>query len=243
LPPQDIISGLEKDYFRKHSPATIISTVGTITLAVISTWTQERLDYLGWTNNPIIDILYSMTSAGVWVARTDASGQQLVVESNSAGIIAHAEYMKYDIRAQLPLSVAGTSGNISSDRAEKLQHKVTLLPATLANGALSNFELVPQSSPAGYYGIMKILGVFSSAAVNGDTITLDFQDEDDNALTMVPASWDWACVATTVNVTWKDLPMWKGTDDKALEVDMDTGGGAGDNGTIVYFLVEYWYET
>jgi len=232
---KEIISGLEKDYFRKHSPATIISTVGTIGLDVISTWTQERLDYLGWTNNPIIDILYSMTSAGVWVARTDASGR--VTEANSITIDGYLA----DINEKQTMPTIMSTDSMSTAVLNKTKRRITLLPATLVNGALSNFELVPGVTD--YYGVMKILGIFSSLAVDGNTISFDFQDEDDNALAMVPSSWVWDCAATTVNSTWKDIPMWKGTDDKALEVDMDTGGGAGDDAKIIYFLVEYWYET
>jgi len=78
---------LPDNYFRMLSPADIIAKVATITLANISLWGTEELERIGWLNNPVIDILYSMTSTGVWIARTDTSG--LVAEANSSTIADH----------------------------------------------------------------------------------------------------------------------------------------------------------
>lgn len=57
------------------------------TLAQVSAMAVEEQIRIGWMDNPAIDTLYSMTSSGVWVARTDASGQQKVLEASGADIL------------------------------------------------------------------------------------------------------------------------------------------------------------
>ena len=60
---------LPVDFFRDKSPASIISIVGTLTLATISTWTDRELDRVGWNDNHIIDRLYDLGNTGIWAAR------------------------------------------------------------------------------------------------------------------------------------------------------------------------------
>lgn len=76
---------LRDGYLYELTPAELISWVSTVTLARISEMTNAELIRIGWLGNPLVDILYSMTSAGVWIARTDASGR--LTEANSGDIL------------------------------------------------------------------------------------------------------------------------------------------------------------
>jgi len=67
--------GLKPDWFREHTPAEIIAKVAVITLAEISRWTPEYLDELGWTDNPIISLMYQLNvTTGIWVSRATSDG-------------------------------------------------------------------------------------------------------------------------------------------------------------------------
>ena len=92
---------MEDNWYLTHKPFEIIAQVATTTLAVISKFNPQELIRIGWLVvdkngkigvNPVIDILYSMTSAGVWIARTDASG--LVEEANSLDIYTRTVYIE-----------------------------------------------------------------------------------------------------------------------------------------------------
>jgi hypothetical protein len=231
--PQDIISGLEQDWFRHHTPAEIVTMVATVTLATISTWTEERLDYLGWTNNPIIEILYSMTSAGVWVARTNSLGYPQVADPTTDTWIVHATKA---IMAQSGW-VSGYTGSGFDERVKTWGIK----EITLTNGASSNNVLT--TAKASYFDVIQIVGIYSDASVDGNTIDLSFQDEDDTALAGAPATLTVPCVNTAISKDLEGVIMYATADNKDCEVDVDTGGGAGDDGKKVYLLYYHWKET
>ena len=75
---------LPVDFFRNKSPASIISVVGTLTLAQISGWTEKELLRVGWLDNPIISLIYHLNvNTGIWVSRadTDASESQAILDA------------------------------------------------------------------------------------------------------------------------------------------------------------------
>lgn len=79
--PADIASGLEKDWFRKHSPAAIIAKVTEITLTVISGWTEEYLKYVGWMPNELVSSLYYLNvTTGIWTVKSLGDSSRMVTD-------------------------------------------------------------------------------------------------------------------------------------------------------------------
>jgi hypothetical protein len=228
---------LKDNYFRVTSAYGtdgtdgFIAKVAEITLAVISTWTEEELERVGWTNNPIIDILYSMTSTGVWIANTDTNGNKKVYDSgNNSTHVLNGDRL-------IPILPPTFGVNLDSNaQLDNAQRRIGIEVITLVGGALANTELVP--ALAGYYGVLKIKSIISDSAIA--PLTCTFQDEDDNALTgLMGGVAEVTLTANTVNTQLEDCILYKGTDNKALEVDLSGGGGV----EVVTIQYEYWYET
>lgn len=226
---------LPDNYFRGLSPADIVAKVATITLANISLLGSDELRRIGWLDNPVIDILYSLTSAGVWVAQTNASG--LLTEANSSSISSHAGYSRYHIQANRSPMLASPNDSPTSAIAAANQRRLAVVPITIAaGGAVTNTVIAP--SLAGYKGRFIITGIISDTT--DATVTIIFQDEDDALLTgCLAAGFALELTANVINKTLDGVCVYSGTAAKALEVDV-SGVGAGAANLILYG--EYFYE-
>lgn len=235
--------GLPDNFFWEEPVNLIPTRVASITLATLSTYSGAELLRIGWYLrdnigriyvNPAIDRLYELTIAGVWIARTNSSGQ--LTESNSASIV--SQQAAFAGQTALPSVCAlQTSSTIGAN----MHRRIGVKDITLANGVAANQVLV--AALAGYYGVIELIGLYSSAALDGGDLTAAFQDEDDAALIGAPASMTLACIETAITKTIEGITLYSGVDNKALEVDIDSGGAAADNAKHVYLLYYYWYET
>ena len=161
---------LRKTFFRTATPADIIAQVNQTTLAVISKWTPEQLEYFGWSFNPVIDILYSMTyPAGVWIARTDTNGQQLVRESLSSSI-----YNAATVQKRLTLNLAPSISGNENINASEIRKTVSIPFVTDGSGHVT-VDL--DTALAGFYGVVKLL-YWSQHSATAKMWVLSFQDED-----------------------------------------------------------------
>lgn len=119
----------------------LIAWVARATLPVISTWSDQSLIDMGWYDSPSRKELYTQTSAGIWIPKTDGAGRRNVVEQNSAAISAQV----VDIRTGagvLPnisriMQLQGILGADISDIDVQLSylHKGPSVPLIIAGGA------------------------------------------------------------------------------------------------------------
>lgn len=222
---------LPDNYFKDKSPADIVAKVGTINLANISLLGAEELQRIGWLNNPIVDLLYILNSSGVWVTKVNAAGYSIDATLMGTYFDNHSTLNQHSYISSIPPS--SVSGSY--------RRRIAVKEFVLTNGVYTDGELV--AALASYYGVMKILGVYCSAAVDGNDMTLAFEDSDNNDLNGAPPSITAVVLPTAFTAALEGLIMYGGADNKALEVDIDTGGGVADNGKIIYIAFEYWYET
>ena len=219
---------LPDNYFRDRSPASIIAKVATITLANISLLGTEELIRIGWLGNPIIDILYSMTSAGVWISRVNASGQ--IQEANTDGVKTNQLY-------QTIIAAQPTVGNISTlTIAANVHRKVARIPYLLAGGVQANLQLV--AGLADYYAVIDSILVKPVDAIAGFQMT--FECPAGTAIEIC----ELALVGQTINDQLRDYVVHgvlaaDASDGDAIVVDLAGGGGV-EAGTII---VTYHYET
>jgi len=172
----------------------------------------------------------------VWTG--DSSGRRMVVEQNSSGIATNLGYTRF--AAYLgpePTLEALSTGQTDATKVGNMHRRIGIKEMTMVGGTLANQELV--SGIASYYGVLLLAYVISDTSGN---VGLTFQDEDDAALTgLMGGVATVACVANTINESLEGAVLYKGTDNKALEVDVthDAGGG-GEKVTLGYY---YWWET
>ena len=221
---------LPDNYFRGLSPADIIAKVATITLANISLLGPDELERIGWLNNPIIDILYSMTSAGVWIARTDSSGQLKVAEEYSSKIEAWSRYT--------PQVISPSVSGYQSSNTYYLQYakRIARIPYLLAGGVQANLPLV--AGLGGYYAVIDSILVKPVDGIAAFAMT--FECPAGTAIEMCEI----ALVANTINDQLRDYMVHgvlaaDASDGDAIVVDLAGGGGV-EAGTII---VTYHYET
>lgn len=228
---------LENGALLSKNAEELIQWVADQTLAEISKYPDYELKRIGWYDSGARKELYTLTSTGVWINRTGTLGGGHIEElmNNSIGKFYTGQMMDLEPR------ISGALSSVSSVFASNMRRKIAIIPAVLVNGVLANVELVP--ALANYYGVIKIKGISCSAAINGDTVSMTFQDEDDVLLSGLAAGVDAPCAASKFNTELDGLILFGATDEKALEVDLDTGGGAGDDGKIIVIELEYWYET
>lgn len=217
---------LYNDWFRGKSPADIITMVATIGLTTISEWSEQELKRVGWTNNPIIDILYSLTSAGVWIAKTDTSGQDKVVEANSA-----------DIRTRTLQTAYGAMGpfvnalmSAGSSTVTMFEKRVTTVPYALAGGVQANLSLCADTGEASFNVIDGIIVIPVNALAGG--LTMQFESPAGTAIGD-PINTG-ALVANTPNLNLRDVRIYNGTDNEALVVDLSGGAGV-ETGRLMVF--------
>jgi len=221
---------LEDGYFLRRSPAQIIADVSTITLAEISRWSREELLRVGWLNNPIVDILYSLTSAGVWIPNTDSSGYKLVSDSLTLDTVAKAGY-------QIANRTIGTGYYATSTPALYAKKRIIRAMFTsAADGTIaSDPELVP--ALAGYYGIGHILSIHAAAA-SGAAPIFEIQEGATEIMKLATAQFEQYKPIKTLS----DVYFYIGTDNTAISLDGSGCSGLG-NAVVYTMWIEYWYET
>lgn len=203
------------------------------TLAVISAASATELIRVGWSQNPNVALLYSLTSAGVWVSNRDSAGRNLVAEQNSAALLNTDVLTTYNTFRDM-------LGNYSTSAAEILQRRRRIGRLSLTTDAAGNVaatELV--AALAGYYGVAKLLAVHG-----GDGVTLSLTFAVTGGTIYGKAVVNQAVTESTLH----ELPrkvistthIAAATDDnKAITVAV-SGGGNVKTHELVY---EYWYET
>ena len=226
---------------RRYSAAELIAFVTRTTLAEISTWSSYELQRIGWTDNPIVDILYSMTSAGVWEAKTDPS--------------LNLSFVRWDYQNNIGLLSARPTIQTnyqSSVECIRAIRQLTWIPGTLVAGALADQQIWP--ALAGYYGVCK-LKYWQQNSGNAQLWTMAFHDEDGTdcsglvdglSYNKLPADNGYAPLsfgtlygaAGELGGVRVEPVIFSAADNKAIEMDWG-GGGVEDVGV----MFEGWYET
>jgi len=146
----------------------------------------------------------------------------------------YLRYNRYPIVSINPGLTSQQALSVSSGGMELLMHKIAVIEITTSSGTADNNVIL--AGTASYYGAFKVKEVICDTS---GALGLTFQDEDDaDLLHTGPVAL--TVVEDVINSTIKDLVMFKGTDNKALEVDVTHDGGGTEKITMI---VEYWYET
>lgn len=224
--------GLEKDYFRKYGPATLIAKINELTLPYISTWNQEYLEYVGWLNNPIIETLYSMTSAGAWVAKRSSAGYELPLDSistatacdNIANALFNAPPHVNALADQYLTAAAGIAG----------QRRTKILTHTCDGSGVAAAQAV-FTPTSGYYPVVRLKHIISTVteatALMNITVT--------GGALVGPAQISFSLGAGIINTQALDLLLYNLTDDATINIAWDSAGAA----AVIRTQVEYWGET
>jgi hypothetical protein len=215
------------NWFREHSPAQIIAKVGEITLTVISEWSEEELARVGWSNNPVIDILYSLTSAGVWIARTTASGEAITFDNST---YSQATVARYAVQGFRPC-ISG----LASSSAVQIQRTPVVGIVNFTSNAGGSIDSDPELVPAlaGYYGVIEKLIVI------GPNETPIFEIQGGSTaigVNVSPGTLD-AQVPTEM-----DVFRYSSNDNEAISLD-GSGCSALGNAQTYEIQVVYHYET
>jgi hypothetical protein len=216
--------GLPDNYLHTLTPAGLISWVSTVTLAQISLMTTAELVRIGWYNNPVVDILYSMTSAGVWVLRVTSEGKPMVTEDQSSNLVRFAR-----LGAE-PM----VSPNIPPD-SNAIQW--TLAAVSFTSNAGGSIDTDPELAPAlaGYFGIVELLAIVGDSA---ETPVFEIQEGS----TGLPNKQSPGVLVANVSKAFDYNRLWNGTDGTAISID---GSDCTDLGNTVTFTIyfRYRYET
>jgi len=199
-------------------------------LANISLWGPDELERVGWLNNPVIDILYSMTSAGVWIARTDSTGK--VEEKNSNVAKNYAGYVRNFARQSARASVGGNF--LVDAEAENSQPRLDVINFTSNAGGTLDADVDLQVALAGYYGVVELRFIRCNS---GETPTFVVQDDDGAVATITTET----LTANVNSISTQGLHLYSGTDNKGLFIDT-TSSNLG-NAKEYWIEIYKWYET
>jgi len=235
---------LENGALLRKPPAELVAWVSRVTLAEISKYPTYELERIGWLHNPVVDILYSMTNAGVWISRTGAGGMvatRYEVDRYGVDLAIRAINQRPTINGTLSTSSTPTG---------LMVRKIAIIPFDLgAGGAEADVTLIP--ALAGYYGVGRLL-YWQQSEGNAGLFTFEFHDETPTGLTpnfiycKIAADNGYSPLTfgggfSTDNTAGRApvQPIILGVaDEKALQVDIT--GTANATGVIV---LEYWFET
>jgi hypothetical protein len=218
---------LPDNYFRELSMAGIVSKVSTITLAEISRLSADELLRIGWLGNPAIDILYSITSAGVWVARTDASG--LVTEANSTDLLTY-------VGRTNPLGTRTTVKGLPSSMAgaQNAMEVYAIVEFTSNAGGNIDVDQVIKAAVSSYFGVARMLAIWSKDVGGGSTPTLYFSTTSHDkfrTLTLTVAG-DYQPVTD-----FENIPIYQSDDNEPLVIDTDSNGLGNTKSWVAVFAV------
>lgn len=226
----------EEGAFLRMSPAEIIRRVAASdpSLAMVSGWTVEEQIKVGWLGNPIINLLYSLTSAGVWIARTKTDGS-VIIDSDLRD---YTNYTELETRSLMPPTITRIRPTTGTEAAMRVHG---LMPVVLTSNAGGNLAADVDLTPAGVGGQYWIAYIRTIRCTDAAlTPTLVLQDEDGTAsLTgnLCPGT----SSAYVPMTTLREIPIYTTVKNKKLIVDT-TSSGLGNTKTWI-LVVEYWAET
>lgn len=227
------MSNLPDNYFRRFTPAELIAAIAASqpTLAQLSLENAGELERIGWTNNPIVDILYSLTSAGVWIARVDASGKQLISDTTQQTY----QVMQLSQGGQPTITYPYPATQNGITAAKRCIRKVIFTSA--ADGSIATDpELV--AAVASFYGVGRIISIQALAA-SGAAPVFEIQEGATEICKIATAQFE---ANKPLNANFGDQYFYIGTDNTAISLD---GSGCSSLGNAVtyHMWIEYWYET
>jgi hypothetical protein len=220
-------SMLKDNYFLGRSCTDIIADLasGIFTLAEISALQIGEQNRIGWIKAMELTGLYSQTSAGVWIAQRNASGQ--LTEANSSTLV---NWM-LPITRHLAPRVAGTSGLTAAGESYPRTKILTFATDGAGNAAAQAIH----TGPAGYYPVVEFGKVISPGA---DASTEMLITVTGGAL-VGPAQVNIALVAYTPNTQMEGILCYNLTDASVVSLAI-ANGPVSQN---VYVRVYYWSET
>ena len=174
-----------------------------------------------------------MTSAGVWIARTDASGYPKVGDYyNYSNISSIKDWSQRAGQGACgPYVVPPTTTTGVGDAIKRCATILVTIAAAPPSAATTLLAAV--ASVRGHIRIKKIWTDVTDAAV---TLTFDA----DGGTLVGPAVHTVNLTQYVVNTQLEDLLLYSGTDNKAIRVTISDGPGAGASNT--YIQIEAWYE-
>jgi len=230
---------IAKGALLRMDAAELIDFVSRTTLAEISSWSAQDLEDIGWTNNPLVNILYSLTSAGVWIARTDTSGRE--TEANSAAIKSNVEQSMWNLRASVPPTINGYP--LSSANATAMVRKIGILARTItanAGGTLDADIPIVAASGAGtlFFGVAELLNIRANQIVAAGA-TLVIQNGAGVALAEITLP---ALTANTP-LDLSGLRIFPAALTDNSEIYFDTTSHDLGNATVFTLEYNWWLET
>jgi len=230
----DPATALPKGYLYSLNPAQLIAWVGTVTLANISLYTTEFLQYIGWYNNPVVDKLYSLTyPGGVWIANRDASGQMLVSEEYGVSINSFLEKEYYLFGNDRNLARAKDVIGIVDLRTALYDSELYLFSGTLdGSGEVGPVALIGALGA----GIQMWVEEFYFA-VNASSVTNSARVKlQDDAGTPVVV-FNGACRGMGDGIHVSNLGITTANQDLDLVVEEDSGGSFANKTYYGYLLI------
>ena len=126
--------------------------------------------------------------------------------NHSPGIDNNTSYVFRTALANFHPTVGGYHADWLSSNSDEWSKRIAVVPALLVNGVLANVPLFP--ALAGFRSVFEVKGLFVSDAVDSDTVSLTFQDEDDTALNGTPAFTDVDADANKYNTELAGMTLW-----------------------------------
>jgi hypothetical protein len=230
---------LRDGYLYELTPAELIAWVAKVTLATISNMTTAELVRIGWYNNPVVDILYSMTSAGVWVAKTDASGR--VTEANSTNMVSHTSYMRYSLFFNLRPFVNEAPQSTTTLAAGQERIQVVPFTSNAGGGLDADVDLSGAvGAKTGYFMVIDEIFFMSLDYGGASTPTMVFSTTTHNAFRTHGALT--VTGDNQVNKQLEDVPIYY-IDDDDEAIFLDTGCTDLGNTKSWLAFVKFHFET
>lgn len=211
-------------------------------LTVISGWSVQDKINIGFYDNPAVGKLLELTSAGVFTARTNASGQ--LTEANSTVTIARQLLLAKNGLHPTVAYMAEAMETVAV--ANNLMRRIVQVPLTEAGGAIAATVIVPGSGGA-YYGVCRIKKIWAPTGTTDPANTWTINSEAGGAI-VGPGTFSmnitaernhWAD-AGAAGISGDGILCYNTTDDKDILI---SAADLAAVGTTYYVEVEYWYET
>ena len=149
-------------------------------LTEISSWPiQEKID-MGWYDNPAVKILYSLTSAGAFAARTDPYGH--VEEANSGVMNAGVSHVKDAARAALFPTINALPSTLGASSV--LKRRIQVVPFTSNAGGTLDADVDLSGAvgaKTGYFMVIDDIFFLSLDYGGASTPTIVFSTTSHNA--------------------------------------------------------------
>ena len=214
--------------FSMMGAAELVAWVTNYTLANLSKLPKGVLVEAGWYDSYGVD-LYTVTSAGVWIAARDTSGR--LTDANSGSISSNIGVMLY-VR-----SPTVGSAPVSAVPAANAHRRISMVNATSNAGGTLDADVNLMAAPTGaYYAVGRVISLQASQNVAAGA-TLIIQDTTGAIRTVVLP----ALVANTPTDVMENVYLWGAHDTEPIFLDT-TSHDLG-NATTFVFTVEYWAET